>query len=94
MGCINSGGLTVSKVVNTNRSKLVSVHATAVGDTLFTFSIWDSANTTTTGKTEMLRINLKGDAVNHECDMHGALALNGLYYEVTAGAGFVTVNYA
>jgi len=94
LGCINSGVLTTSKVVNTNRSKFVSIHATAVGNALFTFKIWDSANTTVTGKKEMLRMNLKGDAVNTECDMHGALALDGLYYEVTAGAGFVTINYA
>ena len=94
MGCNTSGVLTANSVVISGRSTLVSVHATAVGNTLFTFKIWDSANTTVSGKKELLRMNLKGDAVNTECDMHRAIAAEGLYFQVTAGAGFVTINYA
>lgn len=39
-------------------------------------------------------MNLKGDAVNAENDMHRAIAAEGLYFQITAGAGFVTINFA
>jgi len=94
MGCNTSGVLTASSIVNTSRTKLVSIHATATGNALFTFKLWDSDNTTVSGKKEIVRVNLKGDAVNHEYDMHGAIASNGLYLQITTGSGFVTINYA
>ena len=94
MVCNTSGVLTASSIVNTSRTKVVSIHATATGNALFTFKLWDSDNTTTSGKKEMVRLNLKGDAVNMEYDMHGAIAANGLYLEITTGSGFVTINYA
>ena len=94
MGCNTSGVLTTSSIVNTSRTKVVSIHASAIGDALFTFKLWDSDNTTTSGKKEIVRLNLKGDAVNMEYDMHGAIAANGLYMQITAGSGFVTINYA
>jgi|TARA_R110000824_G_scaffold88957_4_gene218443 hypothetical protein len=94
VGCNTSGVLTANSIVSTSRSTLVSVHATAVGNALFTFKVWDSGNTTVSGKKEMLRMNLKGDAVNAENDMHRAIAAEGLYFQITAGAGFVTINFA
>ena len=94
MGCNTSGVLTTSSIVNTSRTKVVSIHASAIGDALFTFKLWDSDNTTVSGKKEIVRLNLKGDAVNMEYDMHGAIAANGLYMQITAGSGFVTINYA
>lgn len=96
VGVATSGVLTASTLVSSARCKLVSVHATSTTNALFTVKIWDSANSTISGKKEVLRLHLHAGGTAHtiEQDMHGALLAQGCYVEFDAGAGSCTVNYA
>jgi len=95
-GCANSGVLSSSTVVTPVRCKLVSIHATSTSSSLFTIKVWDSANSTTSGKTEVLRLNLHagGSASSIEQDLHGTVLAQGCYVEFIAETGNCTVNYA
>ena len=68
----------------------------AASNALFTVKIWDSANSTTTSKKEVARLNLHagGTAQTIEYDFHGAILAQGLYVEFSTGSGSVTVNFA
>lgn len=94
--CSTSGVISASKVISSARTKLVSIYATSTTNALFTVKIWDSANSTTTSKKEVARLNLHagGSAQTIEQDFHGAILAQGLYVEFSAGSGSVTVNYA
>ena len=96
VGVATSGVLTASTLVSSARCKLVSVHITSTTNALFTVKIWDSANSTISGKKEVLRLHLHAGGTAHtiEQDMHGALLAQGCYVEFDAGAGSCTVNYA
>jgi len=95
-GAATSGVLTASSLVSSARCKLVSVHIATTTNALFTVKIWDSANSTISGKKEVLRLHLHagGTAGGIEQDMHGAILAQGCYVEFDAGAGNCTVNYA
>jgi len=94
--CSTSGVISASKVISTARTKLVSIYATSTTNALFTVKIWDSANSTTTSKKEVARLNLHagGTAQSLEYDFHGAILAQGLFVEFSTGSGSVTVNYA
>ncbi len=94
--CSTSGVISASKVVSTARTKLVSIYVTSTTNALFTVKIWDSANSTTTSKKEVARLNLHagGTAQTVEYDFHGAILAQGLYVQFSTGSGSVTVNYA
>ena len=94
--CSTSGVLSASKVVSGDRTKLVSIYATSTTNALFTVKIWDSANSTTSGKKEVARLNLHagGSAQCIEYDFHGAILAQGLYVEFSSGSGSVSVNFA
>ena len=95
-GCANSGVLADSTVVSPLRCKLISVHATSTTNALFTIKVWDSANSTISGKKEVLRLNLHagGSASSVEQDLHGTVLAQGCYVEFSSGEGYCTVNYA
>jgi len=86
--CRTSGVLSVSTVVSSEKTKLISVHLSLTighADNIVAVSIYDSGTATTSGKTEIVRFNLAnsnraaGDAYIFEADMHGVIAIEGLY---------------
>ena len=100
-----SGVLTTSTVVCTSKHKLMSISATTTADcsvtspsSAFVVKVWDSSNSTTTGKVEMFRIQSKANHTagnapfNFEIDTHGAIAGSGLYVEIT-GTGQVSITF-
>jgi|DEB0MinimDraft_10_1074344.scaffolds.fasta_scaffold00011_25 hypothetical protein len=86
----SSGVLTASAVIVANPCNLKSVHITcrANGADEYILKIFDSEDATLTGNTELVRFVFNGDssANNVEADMHGVLAREGLYAQVTAPA--------
>mgnify|MGYP003116066469 CR=1 FL=1 len=86
----SSGVLTASKVIVANPCNLKSVHITAKanGPDEYILKIFDSKDSTLTGNTELCRFVFNGNvqAENVEADMHGVLAREGLYAQVTAPA--------
>jgi len=84
----SSGVLTSSSVIVANPCCLKSVHITARGDgpDEYILKIFDSKDATLTGNTELCRFVFNGNtsAQNVEADMHGVLAREGLYAQVTA----------
>jgi len=84
----SSGVLTSSKVIVANPCNLKSVHITAKADgpDEYILKIFDSKDSTLTGNTELCRFVFNGNtsAENVEADMHGVLAREGLYAQVTA----------
>jgi hypothetical protein len=91
--CRTSGVLTASAVVSSERTKLISVHMSVMiihADNVAAISIYDSGTATTSGKTEIVRFNLANagrtasDTFIFEADMHGVIAIEGLYCVITA----------
>jgi len=80
--CRSSGVNTASTIINAGRCKLVSIHATLTGVNPTTIKVFDNASAAS-GK-ELARIKL-GQTENLEFDMHGVLALNGLYLSISSG---------
>ena len=93
--CRSSGVLTADAVITAERCKLVSIHAQLTGTAATTVKVFDSA-TEASGK-ELARIilqtlpnaaeSLQVSTHNVEFDMHGVLALNGLFLQVSTGGG-------
>lgn len=93
--CRSSGVLTADGVITADRCKLVSIHATYTGTTgATTVKVFDNASAAS--GTELTRLILSGphggdptvsDRGNMEFDMHGVLALNGLYLQISTGTG-------
>ena len=91
-GCRSSGLLDQSQIVVTGRCKLVSIHATSINGPA-TIKVFDG--TDNTGK-EVARITVGEDVQvtppysidgSVEFDMHGVIATNGLYLEISSGSG-------
>ena len=92
-GCRSSGVLAATAVVSADRAKLISVHLTGIinhADNVLICSIYDSGTATISGKTELARFALANgdktanDTIMFEADMHGVIALEGLYCVITA----------
>lgn len=93
--CRSSGVLTASAVVSAERCKLISIHATYTGTTgVTTVKVFDNASAAS-GK-ELSRLILQApnpadpslyNNSTFEFDMHGVIASNGLYLEISTGAG-------
>lgn len=84
--CRSSGVLTASAVVNAGRCKLISIHAVNLGagaDT--TIKLFDNASAAS--GTELSRIVVSPQNSLIEFDMHGVICLNGLYLDISTGAG-------
>ena len=93
--CRSSGVLTASSLVFNGQCKLISIHAAYTGTTgVTTVKVFD--NNAASGK-ELARIILqaphagggefKPASAMLEFDMHGVIASNGLYLEISTGAG-------
>tara|TARA_Y100001951_G_C11030459_1_gene124679 strand:+ start:165 stop:482 length:318 start_codon:yes stop_codon:yes gene_type:complete len=92
--CRSSGVLTASSVVFSGQCKLISIHAQYTGTTgITTVKVFD--NTAASGK-ELARIILQApnpadptlyNSSTFEFDMHGVIASNGLFLEISTGAG-------
>ena len=82
--CRSSGVLTSSQTVSGDRCKLISIHAALTGNNPTTVAVWDNASAAS-GK-ELARIIL-GGVETLEFDMHGVIATNGLYLDISTGAG-------
>jgi hypothetical protein len=90
--CRSSGVLTASAVIAAHQCRLKSVHfsANAGGPDIVTIKIWDSKDSTLTNNTELVRFIVDpqtGSSVNIEYDMHGVLAREGLYLQITNSEG-------
>lgn len=87
----SSGVLTASAVVATNPCRLKSIHFSvfAGGPDVITIKVWDSKDATTSGNTELARFVVQQSTgyTNAEYDMHGVLAREGLYLQITNSAG-------
>ena len=83
--CRSSGVLTSSAVVLAERCKLISIHVmqTGAGATT-TVRVFD--NTAASGK-ELARVITEPNSPAVEFDMHGVIASNGLYLDISTGAG-------
>tara|TARA_R100000278_G_C5386514_1_gene134472 strand:+ start:345 stop:620 length:276 start_codon:yes stop_codon:yes gene_type:complete len=91
MACNSSGVKTADAVISSDRCKLVSIHASGFSST-GTIKLFDNASAAS-GK-EIVRISFdasKQTAI--EYDMHGAIANNGLYLDIT-GTAAVSVEFA
>ena len=93
--CRSSGVLTASAVVAAHPCKLKSIHfsVNAGGVDIVTIKVFDSKDSTLTGNTELARLvvensdNFQLGRTNVEYDMHGVLAREGLYLEITNSEG-------
>ena len=84
-GCNTSGILTANKVVYSGRTRIASVRVMSTGNTAGSIKVYDSGTATTSSKKEITRMFVGGaaDSHNHEFDMHGTIAAEGLYVVVT-----------
>ena len=89
--CRSSGVLVASDVIAAHPCKLKSIHFSifAGGTDVVTVKVFDSKDSTLTGNTELARVVVEGSqsVSNIEYDMHGVLAREGLYLEITNSAG-------
>ena len=92
--CRSSGIKTASAVVNAGRTKLISIHAVCTGIAPTTVKVFDNASAAS--GTELARMILAPDQTI-EFDMHGVLALSGLYLSISSGtneSAAVSVEFA
>ena len=83
--CRSSGIQTANAVVFSGRCKLISIHTACTGSNPTTVKVFDNASAAS--GTELARIIMENPNETQEFDMHGVLALNGLYLEISTGAG-------
>lgn len=81
--CRSSGVQTASTIINAGRCKLISIHAQFTGINPTTVKVFDNASAAS--GTELGRIILSNPDETVEFDMHGVLALNGLYLSISTG---------
>ena len=94
-----SAAMSLSTVVSSNKAKLMSVYVTTnttCVTTNFVVKVWDSSDTDTTNANEMFRFTANENhslaALNFESDLHGAIAGEGLFVEIS-GTGTVFLTY-
>ena len=85
--CRSSGIQSSSAIVHSGRCKLISIHAQLTGTAATTVRVFDNASAAS--GTELARIILTTPEGPHaiEFDMHGVIADNGLYLDISTGAG-------
>tara|TARA_B100000902_G_scaffold250796_1_gene237334 strand:+ start:193 stop:516 length:324 start_codon:yes stop_codon:yes gene_type:complete len=83
----SSGVLAGDTIICKNACNLKSIHITCTvgGSDEYILKIFDSKDATLTGNTELARFVFKGHtgAINVEYDMHGVLAREGLFAQLT-----------
>ena len=89
-GCRSSGVLVGNTLVVSGQVKLISIHATEVAGSAAVIKVFD--NTAASGK-ELARLTLAGNQTI-EFDMHGVLAMTGLYFQEVSGAVAVSIEFA
>ena len=92
--CRSSGIKTASAVINAGRTKLISIHCACTGQAPTTVKVFDNASAAS--GTELARMILAPDQTL-EFDMHGVLAVNGLYLSISSGtneSAAVSVEFA
>tara|TARA_R100001510_G_scaffold56598_1_gene62483 strand:- start:654 stop:929 length:276 start_codon:yes stop_codon:yes gene_type:complete len=91
MACNSSGVSTASALITRDRCKLVSVHASGFTGT-GTIKIF---NNNAASGIELVRMSYNASIqVAMEFDMHGVIADNGLYLEISGGGAAVSVEFA
>tara|TARA_R100001510_G_scaffold53335_1_gene54847 strand:+ start:1143 stop:1466 length:324 start_codon:yes stop_codon:yes gene_type:complete len=94
--CRSSGVKTSSTAINAGQCKLVSIHAVLTGSKPTTIKVFDNASAAS--GLELARMILaRPDPADpattganpplFEFDMHGVLAVNGLYLSISSGTG-------
>jgi len=90
--CRTSFVQTASKMIHVGQCRLVSIHAVLTGANATTVKVFDTATSgAASAANEMARLILQGapsfSPTMIEFDMHGVIATNGLYLEISSGAG-------
>lgn len=86
--CRSSGVKTASGVIFSGQCRLVSVHATLTGTANTTIKVFDNASAASGTELTRLIVRTSPDSPSMaEFDMHGVLAVNGLYLSISSGAG-------
>jgi hypothetical protein len=86
--CRSSGVKTASSAISSGQCRLVSVHAALTGTANTTIKVFDNASAAS--GTELTRLILRPSPESPsiiEFDMHGVLAVNGLFLSISSGAG-------
>jgi len=85
--CRSSGIQSSSAIVHSGRCKLISIHAQFTGSATTTIRVFDNASAAS--GTELARIVFGGGTPDEkiEYDMHGVIAHNGLFLDISTGAG-------
>ncbi len=83
--CRSSGIQSSSAIVHSGRCKLISIHAQFTGSNPTTIRVFDNASAAS--GTELARIVFENPAERVEYDMHGVIAHNGLFLDISTGAG-------
>lgn len=90
-GCRTSFVQSASKMISVGQCRLVSIHAVLTGSSATTIKVYDTATSVgASAGNEMARIILRATPDSPsiiEFDMHGVLANNGLYLEISSGSG-------
>ena len=89
--CRTSFVQTASKMVHVGQCRLVSIHAVHTDANPTTIKVYDTATSgAASAANEMARIILRAAPASPsmiEFDMHGVIATNGLYLEISSGTG-------
>ncbi len=90
-GCRTSFVQSASKMIIVGQSRLVSIHSVLTGTNATTIKVYDTATSgAASAANEMARIILRATPDSPsiiEFDMHGVIANNGLYLEISSGTG-------
>ena len=89
--CRTSFVQTSSAMVHVGQCRLVSIHSVLTGSNPTTIKVYDTATSGgASAANEMARLVLQAAPASPsmiEFDMHGVIATNGLYLEISSGAG-------
>ncbi len=90
-GCRTSFVQSASKMITVGQCRLISIHAVITGTNPTTVKVFDTATSGgASAANEMARMILHGVPESPsmiEFDMHGVIATNGLYLEISSGTG-------
>ena len=91
VGCRTSFIKSASTMITVGQCRLISIHSVLTGTNATTIKVHDTATTGgASAGNEMARIILKPTPDSPsmiEFDMHGVIASNGLYLDISSGSG-------
>jgi len=89
--CRTSFVQTSSAMIHVGQCRLVSIHSVLTGINATTIKVYDTATSGgASAANEMARIIVRPEPASPsmvEFDMHGVIATNGLYLEISSGSG-------